>query len=88
MLVRIIINSSLRSLSYMLTGMVMDWREMAGRPTVRGMQGGERWRSYAGAWSGGKMVGYGLREDHWDGRIDPMRGWIIAFSWMIAAGAE
>jgi len=69
-------------------GMVMDWREMAGRPTVRGMQGGERWSLYTGAWSGGKRVGYGFREDQWDGRTDPMRGWIIAFCWMVASGAD
>ena len=54
----------------------MDWREMAGRHTVRGMQGEDRWSSYAGAWSGGKKVSYG-EEHHWEGRPDPMRGWII-----------
>jgi hypothetical protein len=67
----------------------MDWREMAGQPTVRGMQGeGGRWQSYAGAWSGGKKVGYGLGKDGWDGRTDAMRGWIIAFCWMAASCAE
>ena len=30
---------------------VMDWREMAGRLTVRGMQGENRWSSYAGAYT-------------------------------------
>lgn len=68
-------------------GMVMDWREMAGRPTVRGMQGENRWSSYAGAWSGGKKVSYG-EEHQWEGRTDPMRGWIIAFCWIVASGAE
>jgi len=72
-------------------GMVMDWREMAGRPTVRGLQGeGSIWSSYAGAWSGGKKVGY---QDSWDqtrleGSTDPMRGWIIAFCWIMASGAD
>ncbi|KAF7289410.1 hypothetical protein HMN09_01334400 [Mycena chlorophos] len=69
-------------------GMVMDWREMAGRPTVRGMHGEERWSSYTGVWSGGRKIGSGLRADQWDGRIDPMRGWVIAFCWMVACSAE
>ncbi|KAF7356936.1 hypothetical protein MVEN_01029500 [Mycena venus] len=69
-------------------GMVMDWREMAGRPTVRGMQGEERWSAYRGAWSGGRKVGFGLREDQWDGRTDPMRGWVIAFCWLVACSAD
>lgn len=68
--------------------MVMDWREMAGRATVRGVHGEDRWSSYSWAWIGGKRVGYGLREDRWDGRTDPMRGWIIAFCWIIACSAE
>lgn len=66
----------------------MDWREMAGRPTVRGMQGEERWSSYTGAWIGGKKVGYDLSKDQWDGRTDPMRGWIIAFCWMVGSAME
>ncbi|KAH7920908.1 hypothetical protein BV22DRAFT_1020360 [Leucogyrophana mollusca] len=69
-------------------GMVMDWREMAGRPTVRGVQGEGLWSSYAGAWSGGKQVGAGWEEGRWDGRTDPVRGWVIAFCWMIASSAD
>lgn len=69
-------------------GMVMDWREMAGRPTVRGVQGEERWSSYYGAWSGGKQVGSGWEAGRWDGRTDPIRGWVIAASWLIASSAE
>ncbi|KAF8159268.1 integral membrane protein S linking to the trans Golgi network-domain-containing protein [Crassisporium funariophilum] len=65
-------------------GMIMDWREMAGRPTVRGMQSGEMWW----AWSGGKKIGYGWQEDQWNGRIDPMRGWIIAACWILACSAD
>ena len=69
--------------------MIMDWREMAGRPTVRGIYGGERWTSYTQwAWSGGKKVGYGWKEDRWDGRTDPLRGWIIAGCWLLACSAE
>lgn len=66
----------------------MDWREMAGRPTIRGMQGEDRWDAYYGAWSGGKQLGSGWEEGRWDGWTDPMRGWVIAFSWMIASFAE
>lgn len=69
-------------------GMVMDWREMAGQPTVRGVQGEERWSSYYGAWSGGKRVGGGWEDGRWDGRTDPIRGWVIAASWLIASSAE
>ncbi|KAF5316742.1 hypothetical protein D9619_006775 [Psilocybe cf. subviscida] len=65
-------------------GMIMDWRQMAGRPTVMGMPIGERWW----AWSGGRKVGYGFRDDQWDGRIDPARGWIIAFCWIMACSAD
>ncbi|KAL4062524.1 integral membrane protein S linking to the trans Golgi network-domain-containing protein [Scleroderma yunnanense] len=68
-------------------GMVMDWREMTGRPTVRGMPGEERWSSYYGAWSGGRRVGGGW-EDKGFGRIDPTRGWVIAISWLIACTAD
>jgi len=79
-------------LSYsMLTkhiGMVMDWREMAGVPTVRWAYGTERWSSYTWAWSSGKKVGHGWTEDQWDGKIDPTRGWVIAFCWMLACSAE
>ncbi|KAJ7230527.1 integral membrane protein S linking to the trans Golgi network-domain-containing protein [Mycena pura] len=69
-------------------GMVMDWREMAGRPTVRGMQGEERWSAYIGVWRGGRKIGSGLREDQWDGRTDPMRGWVIALCWLVACSAD
>ncbi|KJA22835.1 hypothetical protein HYPSUDRAFT_66799 [Hypholoma sublateritium FD-334 SS-4] len=65
-------------------GMVMDWRQMAGRPTVIGMPIGERWW----AWSGGRKVGYGVKDDQWDGSLDPIRGWIIAFCWIVACSAD
>ncbi|KAG5734751.1 hypothetical protein E4T56_gene15464 [Termitomyces sp. T112] len=67
-------------------GMIMDWREMAGRPTVRGIHGARG--GYSWAWSGGKKIGYGLQEDRWDGRTDPMRGWIIALCWLVACSAD
>lgn len=91
MLVRRAVSTCVSSFNETIsTGMILDWREMAGRPTVRGMQGEERWSSYTGAWSGGKKVGYSWQEDQLmlAGRTDPMRGWIIAFCWMLASGAE
>ncbi|KAF8722638.1 hypothetical protein AX14_009739 [Amanita brunnescens Koide BX004] len=69
-------------------GMIMDWREMAGVPTVRWAYGSERWSSYTWAWSSGKKVGLGWTEDQWDGNIDPTRGWVIAFCWMLACSAD
>ncbi|OAX34894.1 hypothetical protein K503DRAFT_746694 [Rhizopogon vinicolor AM-OR11-026] len=69
-------------------GMIMDWREMAGRPTVRGMQGEDRWNAYYGAWSGGKQLVSGWVESMRNGRTDPTRGWVIAFSWMFAYFAD
>ncbi|KAL0576767.1 hypothetical protein V5O48_005207 [Marasmius crinis-equi] len=73
-------------------GMIMDWREMAGRPTVRGIYDSERWGSYlySWAWSRGKIVGFTWREDllrmkeENEGGVDPMRGWILAFAWVAA----
>jgi len=61
----------------------MDWREMAGRPTVRQMPLGEKWWS----WSGNKRIGYGPGS-HWDGAIDPLRGWVIAACWLAACSVE
>ncbi|KAH8104291.1 hypothetical protein DFH11DRAFT_1649555 [Phellopilus nigrolimitatus] len=64
-------------------GMVMDWREMAGWPTVHGLQGDDRrgWSVFRGAYSGGHKVGTGSWVDpfkdgnsyyQWDGRTDPI----------------
>lgn len=69
-------------------GMIMDWREMAGRPTVRGIYDSEKWGSYSWAWSGGKILGFIWREDQLGGGLEPMRGWIIAFCWIIACLAD
>ena len=71
-------------ISFQSEGMVMDWRQMAGRPTVIGMPIGEKWW----AWSGGRKVGYGVDNGQWDGSQDPIRGWIIAFCWIVACSAE
>lgn len=66
-------------------GMIMDWREMAGRPTIRMS---DFWTNYRWAWSGGKKVGYGYDQIHWNGQIDPVRGWVIAFCWIAACAAD
>ncbi|EGN97068.1 hypothetical protein SERLA73DRAFT_185347 [Serpula lacrymans var. lacrymans S7.3] len=69
-------------------GMVMDWREMAGLPTVPITPGQGRWNQYTGAWSMGKKVGSGWQEGQWDGTTDPKRGWTLAFCWMLASCAD
>ncbi|KAF5354552.1 hypothetical protein D9758_011203 [Tetrapyrgos nigripes] len=71
-------------------GMVMDWREMAGRPTIRGIHDSEKWGSQSWAWSGGKIVGFTWREEQLKAGapVDPIRGWIIAFCWLLACSAD
>lgn len=81
--------------------MVMDWREMAGWPTVHGLLGDDRrgWSVFRGAYSGGRKVGTGTWLDpfkdsdgnhiyHWDGRTDPRRGRVIAVCWIVASLCE
>jgi hypothetical protein len=68
--------------------MVMDWREMAGRPTFRRLHGEERWSSFTGAWSDGRKVAEGPWYMGPDGRGDYMRGWILASCWVLASTAE
>lgn len=68
-------------------GMIMDWREMAGRETVRGLvgeDGNTLTRSWA--WASGKKVGFTAHER--PVIIDPRRGWIIAFCWLAASSAD
>lgn len=66
----------------------MDWREMAGRPTAR-MSKDDGWSAWNAVWSGGKQVGSGnVTHVAWDGRVDPLRGWIIAACWLAASLAE
>ena len=68
-----------------LTGMIMDWRQMAGRPTSTSS---DPWATLNSVWSGGKQVGVDDIETHWLTRIDPRRGWIIAVCWIAASCAE
>ncbi|KAG8949972.1 hypothetical protein FRC04_008051 [Tulasnella sp. 424] len=73
-------------------GMIMDWREMAGRATITGMEGDDSrgWSAFRGVWSGGKRLGGGsvLQGWEWEGGTDPSRGWIIGLCWLLASGAD
>ncbi|KAI5895805.1 uncharacterized protein SCHCODRAFT_02620380 [Schizophyllum commune H4-8] len=72
-------------------GMIMDWREIAGRSTIpkRGTDVDAEGRWFSGdfgfAWSGGKKVGIGADDG---GSVDPARGWVIALCWLLACGAD
>lgn len=69
-------------------GMVMDWRQMAGKPTNGAFQL-DPWETLNSVWSGGRQVGSeGGEANKWDGRMDSRRGWIIAVCWLVASGAE
>jgi hypothetical protein len=69
--------------------MIMDWRELAGKPTVRGLRGEQRWDALTGVWSGGRHLGhYEFETGAWDGGVDAMRGWVIAMCWLAAFGVE
>ncbi|KAF8997823.1 integral membrane protein S linking to the trans Golgi network-domain-containing protein, partial [Cyathus striatus] len=67
-------------------GMIMDWRLLAGIPTIPNPQLLATW------WSGGKKLGTGSTDPSspfsyipW---IDPMRGWVIALCWLGACTAD
>jgi hypothetical protein len=65
-------------------GMIMDWREMAGRPTFRLLHGVERWDALTGTWSGGRRVADGLVQLG----VDPLRSWILGVAWVVASFIE
>ncbi|CDO69711.1 hypothetical protein BN946_scf184851.g99 [Trametes cinnabarina] len=69
-------------------GMIMDWREMAGRPTIRAIPGGGPWKSLNSVWSGGKQVGLAPALQTDLRQIDPVRCWIIAICWVAASAAD
>ncbi|OCH89769.1 hypothetical protein OBBRIDRAFT_835534 [Obba rivulosa] len=70
-------------------GMIMDWREMAGRPVSRPPEGSGPWSSWNSVWSGGKQFqGSGDLHAGLSGSIDPVRSWILAICWMLASGAD
>ncbi|KAI0339699.1 hypothetical protein BDW22DRAFT_1335835 [Trametopsis cervina] len=67
-------------------GMLMDWRQMSGRPTAGGTLA-DTWKSLHSVWSGGHQVG-DSQTLTWNGQIDSRRGWVIAACWMAACGAD
>ncbi|KAI0091442.1 integral membrane protein S linking to the trans Golgi network-domain-containing protein [Irpex rosettiformis] len=67
-------------------GMIMDWRQMAGRPTT-GASLADAWKNLHSVWSGGHQVG-DSRTALWNGQIDSVRGWIIAACWIAVSGAD
>ncbi|RPD57294.1 hypothetical protein L226DRAFT_110975 [Lentinus tigrinus ALCF2SS1-7] len=69
-------------------GMIMDWREMAGRPTTRALPGEGPWSSWNSVWSGGKQVGLGSAQQGDFRSVDLVRCWIIAICWMAASAAD
>nr|VWP00105.1 Cytochrome P450 monooxygenase AKT7 (EC (AK-toxin biosynthesis protein 7) [Ganoderma boninense] len=69
-------------------GMIMDWREMAGRPTTRALPGDGPWKSFNSVWSGGKQVGVGSIQQGALRSVDPVRLWIIAVCWIAASAAD
>lgn len=73
-------------------GVIMDWREMAGRPTVHGLHGAQHrgWAPFEHAPNGST----GWRMDHSHDNdlrmsgIDPLRGWVLAAMWLIVSCVE
>ncbi|KAF8757876.1 Integral membrane protein S linking the trans Golgi network [Rhizoctonia solani] len=67
--------------------MVMDWRELVGRATIREPRG-RGWSGFSssGAWSGGvKLGGDSGQEEAW---VDPVRSWIISLCWLVASTVD
>lgn len=83
-------------------GHILDWREMAAKPTVS-----RKSRTIAGnasqgaAWSGGQQVGVDESAagnggstavvgtpSGWDYGVDDRRGWLIGLGWVIACAIE
>jgi hypothetical protein len=79
-------------------GMLMDWREMAGRPTVNRLHGVQHrgWAPFGQPGSpnvsGSDNSRLGMNHSHDNdirlAGVDPMRGWVIAATWLLASCAE
>jgi len=82
--------ASLRcSQDFLKIGMLMDWREMAGRPTVLRTWNETLPSTYSWVWrSGSKTPFPAIDHTLGTGSSDPYRGWIIAASWLLACSAE
>ena len=68
--------------------MILDWREMAGRPTTRSLPGEGPWKAWNSVWSGGRQVGLGSAQQGGLRSVDPVRCWIIAICWIVASATE
>jgi hypothetical protein len=66
-------------------GMIMDWREIAGRQTIGGGVGVSGWNVFKEAWKGGWKGS--LRGETYPGS-DAMRGWVLAGCWILSSGVE
>lgn len=62
-------------------GMIMDWRNIAGRPTSS-----NSWELGGWVWSAGRRVGVGGDDGAWN--VDPIRGWVISACWLVACAVE
>ncbi|KAI0765612.1 integral membrane protein S linking to the trans Golgi network-domain-containing protein [Trametes elegans] len=69
-------------------GMIMDWREMAGRPTTRALPGEGPWKSLNSVWSGGRQVGLDSSPLENFKQVDPIRCYIIAICWTVDSAAD
>ncbi|KAF8513010.1 integral membrane protein S linking to the trans Golgi network-domain-containing protein [Hysterangium stoloniferum] len=73
-------------------GVIMDWREMSSLPIYHSLHGQDQRGLDAtlGFHMDGKEVNVGflpgqMVSSMWDSRIDPRRGWCIAFAWLAAS---
>ncbi|KAH9913085.1 integral membrane protein S linking to the trans Golgi network-domain-containing protein [Epithele typhae] len=69
-------------------GMILDWREMAGRPTTRALPGEGPWSAWNAVWSGGRQVGLGSAQQGGLRSFDPVRCWLIVACWLVASVAD
>lgn len=66
--------------------MIMDWRELAGRPTSTGRSHG--WNAFNAVYSGGIRFSASADVPWRQLGGDPLRAWLIAAAWIAAAFVE
>ena len=67
-------------------GMIMDWRELAGRPTSISRSRG--WNAFDAVYSGGIQFSASRNAPWRQLGGDPLRAWLIAVAWVAAAFVE
>lgn len=67
-------------------GMIMDWRELAGRPTSVSRSHG--WNAFDAVYSGGIQFSASRNAPWRQLGGDPLRAWLIAAAWVAAAFVE